>query len=127
MTENKKYKLKEHPELLSRIGGWLYYWGHEGNFELSETDIQWIERNITTHRLFRAVEGKVYGFGHPNVYAYVVEFLKMFLDTPKIPLQVNKLLIFVIGICKKYDKDQYRAPIEPEREFFIRRWMETCR
>ena len=127
MIENKKYKLDEHYELKHRIGNWLYYWGVSGNFELSEKDIQWIEINITSHRLFRAIDGKVYAFGHPNLYAYAVEFFLMFLDVPKIPSQTNKLLYYVIGICKEYDKRNYGAPIEPTRDFFIKRWMEKCR
>ena len=125
MIENKKYKLDEHYELRHRIGNVLYYWGVSGNFELSEKDIQWIEINITSHRLFRAIDGKVYGYGHLN-YAYAVEFFLMFLDAPKIPSQTNKLLYYVIGICKEYDKLKYGAP-EPTRDFFIKKWMEKCR
>ena len=127
MIENKVYFLKKNPELQSRIGGWLYNLGRDANFELSETDVRWIERNITSHRLFRVIEGNVSPYGHSNTYAYVAEFFLMFLDTPETPVKVNKLLVYVIGICKTFDKNQYEASIEPTRIFFIQRWMEICR
>ena len=98
-----------------------------GDFVLTETDIQWIKKNITSHRLFRATNAKVNPFAHTNTYAYATEFLSMFLDTPGIPQNVNRLLYLVISVCNEYDKQKYGAPIEPERIFFIQRWIETVR
>lgn len=123
MTENKKYKLSQHPELENRIGGWLCNLGADGKYEITETDVKWIEKNITTDTMFRAIEGKVQPYGHANLYAYVTEFFKRFLDAPNIPSNVNKLLIYIIGVCAEYDKRQYGFPIEPTRQFFIERWL----
>ncbi len=123
MTGNKKYKLKEHPELEHRMGGWLYYLGRDAGYEMTENDIKWIEKNITTNPLFRAIEGKVQPYSHTNTYAYAAAFFQRFLDASQIPRNVNKLLIYTIGRCMDWDKTMYRAPIEPTRQFFIERWL----
>ena len=109
------------------MGGWLYNFARNENLELSETDVQWIERNITSHKLFRVINCDVYTYGHPNLYAYVGEFFSMFLDISGIPSRVNNLLIYVIGVCREYDKNQYGAPIEPTRIFFIDSWIRKTR
>ena len=126
MTETHKLDW-DSPKLMSCLGFLMLGERVAGkDFVLTETDIQWIEGNITSHRLFRATNAEVNPFAHTNTYAYAAEFLSMFLDTPGIPQNVNRLLYLVIGVCNEFDKIK-QSTIEPERVFFIQRWMETCR
>ncbi len=140
MTENKKYPIDliygrvDCPNIEQRIGKKLNQlafkmaldFGFDG---LYESDIQWIENNITKNSKnnIRDIFWKQDGYTretHKNKYFldYQATFFEQFIDAPGIPLNVKRLLIYTVGIMRAhYGK---KAPYQ---HFFIERWMEICR
>lgn len=111
-----------YPELERRIGDSLYAFGCDGKYELYESDVLWIEKNITSHPLFRVVD-KTAQRGL-NVYEYNNIFYEQFLNAPKIPKRVQKLLTYSLGVCKEYNKRQNNNKIPETQRFFCELWLE---
>lgn len=140
MIKDKKYPIDsihgrvDCPNIERRIGNTLNHsaWAMSVDFELDglyESDIQWIENNITKNSKnnIRDIFWKQDSYTretHKNKYYldYKATFFEQFIDAPDIPLNVKRLLIFVVGI-----KRAYYGIKAPYQHFFIERWMETCR
>jgi len=114
-----------YPDIERRIGGTLYSFAEDIQYELYESDIQWIEKNIASHPLFRVVEKTVQT--GPNVYEYHCIFYEQFLDMPKIPKRVQKLLAYTLGIYKEYNKRQNHNNVPQNQRFFCELWLERMR
>ncbi|MBP5794548.1 MAG: hypothetical protein J6W41_00840 [Alphaproteobacteria bacterium] len=141
MIKDKKYKFDadghmDCPNIERRIGiflsGMAYSAWLDFGIELYESDIQWIENNITKNstnnirdifwRLDSWERGKNISPYHLD---YTATFFEQFIDMPGIPRNVNRLFIYAVGVNRFY----YNIKIAPTpyQHFFIERWMETCR
>lgn len=137
MIENKKYPIDlgkgrvDCPNLERRIGkylsreafkaGWIF------GVELYESDIQWIENNISknSQNNNRDILWRFDNYGcSPYLLDYIATFFESFIDTPGIPRNVNRILICAVGRCRAWYS---KAETEPYQHFFIERWLEKCR
>jgi hypothetical protein len=121
--EDKKVNVSYgNEELKKRIGWILVCMAEHAKYELYESDVQWIEKNIATHPLFRTVHKTIeHGL---NNFEYQVIFFERFLDIPGIPPRVNKLLIYEIGHCKEMNKMQNNNKVPPTQRFFCELWLQ---
>ena len=94
----------------------------EAKYELYESDVQWIEKNIVTHPLFRTINETLWG--GPNGFEYQVIFFERFLDIPGIPPRVNKLLLYEIGYCKEMNRRQNDDKVPVTQRFFCELWLQ---
>ena len=140
MIKDKKYPIDsihgrvDCPNIERRIGNTLNHgaWAMSVDFGLDglyESDIQWIENNISknSQNNIRDIFWKQDSYTretHKNKYFldYKATFFEQFIDAPGIPLNVKRLLIFAVGIMRAYYG--IKAPYQ---HFFIERWMELCR
>ena len=121
--EDKKVNVSYgNEELKKRIGWILLSTAEDAKYELYESDVQWIEKNIASHPLFRTINKTLWG--GPNVYEYQIVFFERFLDVPGIPPRVNKLLAYEIGWCREMNKQQngYKVPVT--QRFFCELWLQ---
>lgn len=121
--EDKKVNVSYgNEELKKRIGWILLSTAEDAKYELYESDVQWIEKNIASHPLFRTINKTL--CGGPNVYEYQIVFFERFLDIPGIPPRVNKLLAYEIGWCREMNKQQngYKVPVT--QQFFCELWLQ---
>ena len=143
MIENKKYPVNhkkwhiECPNIERRIGDLLanhaYEFSCDFGFELYESDIQWIENNISknsqnnTRDIFWKIDDAYTDETKHSKYVldYEATFFEQFIDTSGIPSNVNRLLIYTVGNLRAHYKSAIRSA--PYQHFFIERWMETCR
>ena len=138
MTENKKYPIDlrkgcvDCPNTEQRIGKKLNQlafkmaldFGFDG---LYESDIQWIENNISknSQNNNRDILWCFDNYGHsPYLLDYIATFFESFIDTPGIPRNVNRILICAVGRCRAWYS---KMETEPYQHFFIERWLEKCR
>lgn len=143
MIKDKKYPIDsiygrvDCPNIEQRIGKKLNQlafkmaldFGFDG---LYESDIQWIENNISknSQNNIRDIFWKQDSYTretHKNKYIldYQATFFEQFIDAPDIPLNVKQLLIYAVGNIRGH---YYRTrKVKPYQQFFIERWMETCR
>jgi len=56
---------------------------------------------------------------------YFITFFSGFIDSPGIPHNVNRILIYTVGNQSFWYKRKQLIP--PYQHFFIERWLETCR
>ena len=143
MIENKKYTIDYRKGRLDcsnaeqRIGDTLCraVWSMALDFGLTglyESDIQWIENNITknSQNNIRDMFWKQDSYTretHNNKYFldYQATFFEQFIDIPGIPRNVKQLLIYTVGMHRAWYNTVYR--VAPYQHFFIEKWMETCR
>lgn len=121
--EDKKVNVSyNNEELKKRIGWILVSMAAFAKYELYESDVRWIEKNIAIHPLFRTVHETVQtGF---NCYEYQVLFFERFLDAPGIPPRVNKLLAYEIGLCNEMNKRQNDDKVPLTQRFFCELWLQ---
>jgi len=143
MINDKKYLIDyragslDCPNIEQRIGKMLssYMFKFGSGFGLDgfyESDIQWIENNITKNSKnnIRDIFWKQDSYTHEthkNRYLldYTATFLEQFIDTPGIPQNVNSLLWFVVGKMRAwYDIKVGSAPYQ---HFLVERWMDKTR
>lgn len=138
MIKDKKYPIDyrygslDCPNIEQRIGetlsGFMYNCGIDLGFDgFYESDIQWIENNITKNsqnknrdifwRLDSWERGKNIS---PYFLDYTATFFEGFIDTPGIPRNVNRLLIATVGCMRAYY--QKRKP-EPYQHFLVESWL----
>ena len=141
MVENKKYPVDyrtgkvECPHIEQRIGDLLahhaYKFAVDFGFELYESDVQWIENNISknsqnnTRDIFWKIND---AYNNPqNKSQFLLDnmatFFEQFIDTLGIPPNVTRLLIYTVGTLRAWAMMQKLAPYQ---HFFIERWLETC-
>ena len=120
--EDKKVNVSYgNEELKKRIGWILVCMAEYAKYELYESDVQWIEKNIATHPLFRTVHKIEYGL---NDFEYQVIFFERFLDIPGIPPRVNKLLVYEIGYCNELNRKQNHDKVPVTQRFFCELWLQ---
>ena len=121
--EDKKVNVSyDNEELKKRIGWILVCMAEHAKYELYESDVQWIEKNIATHPLFRAVHETIeYGL---NGFEYQVIFFERFLDIPGIPPRVNKLLVYEIGYCNEMNRRDNDDKVPVTQRFFCELWLQ---
>ena len=121
--EDKKVNVSyDNEELKKRIGWILVCMAEDAKYELYESDVQWIEKNIATHPLFRTVHETIkHGL---NVYEYAVIFFERFLDIPGIPPRVNKLLVHEIGYFNEMNRGQNDDKVPVTQRFFCELWLQ---
>ena len=144
MINDKKYLIDyrtgslDCPNIEQRIGKMLssYMFKFGSGFGLDgfyESDIQWIENNITKNSQNRNRD-ILWRFddyiNHQEYYSpyisdYSATFLEQFMDTPGIPQNVNRLLWFAVGRMRAwYDIKMGSAPYQ---HFLVERWMDKTR
>ena len=141
MINDKKYPIDfrngriDCPNIEQRIGRLLANYAYKAGFdfgiELYESDIQWIENNITKNSqnknrdiLWRFEDyfnsSKEKKDKSPYITDYLATFFESFIDTPGIPDNVNRLLIVAVGrirvACKKRN-------MMPYQHFFVETWL----
>ncbi|MBQ6027218.1 MAG: hypothetical protein IJL21_01535 [Alphaproteobacteria bacterium] len=115
MVENKKYQIDLRkgrvncPNIEQRIGDLLakyaYNFAVDYGFELYESDVQWIENNISKNSqnnirdiFWQVDDAYTNGKKHSKfLLDYLATFFEQFIDTPDIPANVNRLLIYIVG------------------------------
>ena len=121
--EDKKVNVSySNEELKKRIGWILVCMAEYAKYELYESDVQWIEKNIASHPLFRTINETLWG--GPNGFEYQVIFFERFLDIPGIPPRVNKLLLYEIGYCKEMNRRQNDDKVPVTQRFFCELWLQ---
>ncbi len=121
--EDKKINVSYgNEELKKRIGWILVCTAEYAKYELYESDVQWIEKHIASHPLFRTINTTM--MGGPNVYEYPVLFFEQFLDMPGIPSRVNKLLAYEIGFDMEMNKGQNNNKVPVTQRFFCELWLQ---
>lgn len=142
MINNKKYPIDyrngsiDCPNVEQRIGkslsGYAYkcgcYFGFDGFYE---SDIQWLEDNITKNSrnknkdIFWQIDGWERRKNiSPYYLDYAATFFEGFIDTPGIPRNVNRLLIATVGYMRAWYK---KRQTEPYQHFFIESWLRKTR
>lgn len=120
--EDKKVNVSYgNEELKKRIGWILVCMAEYAKYELYESDVQWIEKNIASHPLFRTINNPLRG---PNHYEYQVIFFERFLDIPGIPPRVNKLLVLEISYCNEMNRRQNDDKVPKTQRFFCELWLQ---
>ena len=139
MTEDKKYLIDyragglDCPDIERRIGQ-ILNWCMASSFGLDglyESDIQWIENNITKNSknnirdIFWKQDSYTYKT-HTNIYFldYTATFLEQFMDTPGIPQNVNSLLWFVVGKMRAWYNIEKPQSYQ---HFLVESWMRKTR
>ena len=138
MKKNKKYPIDYRngsikcPNIEQRIGETLsshaykcgLYFGFDGFYE---SDIQWIENNITKNSqnknrdIFWRFDSWERGKNiSPYFLDYTATFFESFIDTPGIPRNVNRLLIATVGYMRTWYQ---KWEPEPYQHFFIESWL----
>lgn len=143
MIENKKYPTDlingciDCPNIEQRIGDLLadcaYKFALDYGFELYESDVQWIENNISKNSqnnirdIFWQVDAAyLNGKKHSKfLLDYQATFFEQFIDTPDIPANVNQLLIYVVGIFFRHYKTKIDSA--PYQHFFTEKWIRKTR
>ena len=121
--EDKKVNVSYgNEELKKRIGWILVCMAEYAKYELYESDVQWIEKNIASHPLFRTINETLWG--GLNGFEYQVIFFERFLDIPGIPPRVNKLLVLEIGYCKEMNRRQNDDKVPVTQRFFCELWLQ---
>lgn len=142
MINDKKYPIDyEHagldcPDIERRIGRRLnheaflmaMFFGLDG---LYESDIQWIENNITKNSknnirdIFWKQDSYTYET-HTNIYFldYLATFLEQFMDTPGIPQNVNCLLWCAVGKMRAWYNIEKPQSYQ---HFLVESWMRKTR
>jgi len=91
----------------------------------SQVDIDYIAKNIITHPAFRAVKQNVHSNNNDVRRLYTcVQFFEKFRKDSKCPTNVKSFLDQYIGwmyFCLN------RSKTNNVEQFFIDRWIETCR
>ena len=143
MAENKKYLIDysagriDCPNLERRIGWGLaryaYKFALDYGFELYESDIKWIENNISKNSqnnirdMFWRLDDAYTNEKAKSRFLldYHATFFEQFIDLYGIPPNVNRFFIYIVGVLRSY----YKTKINPAsyQHFFIERWIETCR
>jgi len=142
MVKNTKYSIDyangrpNCPGVEGRIGDFLshkaYTMAIDFGFELYESDIKWIENNITktsqnnNRDIFWRFDSASLGKNISKYRIdYIATFFEQFIDLPGIPRNAKRLLIYTVGNLRAW----YNIKTEPEpyQHFFIERWLETCR
>ena len=143
MINDKKYLIDygagslDCPNIEQRIGKILSSYMFKFGFAFGldgfyESDIQWIENNITKNSKnnIRDIFWKQDSYTHKthtNRYFldYTATFLEQFMDTPGIPQNVNRLLWFVVGKMRAW----YDIKVEsaPYQHFLVEMWMDKTR
>lgn len=140
MVENKKYQIDirkgriDCPNIEQRIGELLAHYAYKSAFEFGaefyESDIQWIENNITKNSqnknrdiLWRFEDyfnpSKKKKNKSPYITDYLTTFFESFIDTPGVPDNVNRVLIIAVGIIRWASK---KRNITPYQHFFVEAW-----
>lgn len=121
--EDKKVNVSyDNEELKKRMGWILVGTAEDAKYELYESDVQWIEKNIATHPLFRTVHETIeYG---SNKFEYLVIFFERFLDISGIPPRVNKLLVYEIGWCNNMNRKENYNKVPVDQRFFCELWLQ---
>lgn len=143
MVENKKYPIDLRkgrvncPNIEQRIGDLLakyaYKFALDYGFELYESDVQWIENNISKNSqnnirdIFWQVDD---AYTNTNAHSkflldYLATFFEQFIDTPDIPANVNQFLIYVVGKFFAYYKTKINSA--PYQHFFTEKWIRKSR
>lgn len=141
MTENKKYKFDADghmncPNIERRIGiclsGKAYSAWLDFGIELYESDIQWLENNITKNSTnnIRDIFWRLDSFERgknisPYFLDYTATFFEQFIDMPGIPRNVNRLLIYTVGYERFYYNIK-KAPT-PYQHFLVESWLRKTR
>ena len=116
------------PDIERRIGSRLYRTAAKYKLKLNESDVIWIENNISKnskHRdLFWLIDSTEPKNRNIETLNYIATFFNQFIDMPDIPRNVNKVLIALSGEYwawyKKWVKDF------GSRDFLIERWLEKA-
>ena len=61
----------------------------------------------------------------PYLLDYIVTFFKKFIDTPGIPPNVNRILLYLNGNYRFWYSQKWTA--SKHQHFFVEKWLETCR
>ena len=139
MSGDKKYSINftegciDCPNIKSRIGDnlahYAYKAGRDLGLELYESDIQWIENHIIKNSqnrnrdIFWQIEDYIVGhqkYSSPYFRDYYASFFEVFIDTPGIPNNVNRLLIYVVGIVRAWYRKQKTMPYQ---HFLVESWL----
>lgn len=143
MVENKKYPVNnktgkvECPNIEQRIGNLLancaYKFALDYGFELYESDVQWIENNISKNSqsnirdIFWRVDDAYTNEKAKSKFLldYQATFFEQFIDASGIPPNVNQFLIYVVGkFCAYY---KIKIDSAPGQHFFTKRWIRKTR
>ncbi|MCQ2581251.1 MAG: hypothetical protein MJ164_03745 [Alphaproteobacteria bacterium] len=99
-------------------------------------EIKYIETKMMTHKLYRALGGKMFGNQHAMTqhrYEATEIWLQSFLEDPELPLGVRAFIHYYIGAHRGNTKmsDEYaktkRYTESMQHSFLTELWMEKCR
>ena len=96
------------------------------NVYFSQVDIDYITRNIIVHPAFRAVKHNITTNNNANIRRLYtgIQFFELFRNNSKCPTNVKAFLDQYIGWLY-FCLNRYKT--NTVEQFFIDRWMETCR
>ena len=138
MSEDKMYPIDlrkgrvDCPNIESRIGESLSIYAYKAmrdfGIALYESDIRWIENNIVNNSqnrnrdIFWRIEDY---YNHkeyrsPYFLDYEYTFFESFIDTPGIPANVNRLLIYTAGYLHNWVR---KLKLMPYQHFFVEAWL----
>ena len=83
-------------------------------------------RKIKSHKLYRAVSGKIKGDPKINKEQTIV-FLEQFIEDPECPPDIKDWLYWWVGALYGELKDAGRYKDFERHRFLIERWQEICR
>jgi len=139
---NKEKTLPWNIDLCHRLGV-PFASARQWKISFSESDIKYIETVIKTHKLYRVIykQGQLISnkdnFDTQRRLKTELEFLVNFINDPKCPKFVSNFIYLYVGNLRVYlYVGNLRAMLQENGctkqqfaldQFFIERWMETCR
>ncbi len=139
MINDKKYPIDfrngriDCPNIEQRVGNLLadcvYKFAFDYGFELYESDVRWIENNISKNSqnnirdIFWQIDDAYTNEKKHSKFLldYQATFFEQFIDTPDIPANVNRLLIYVVG--KFFAHYKIKIDSAPYQHFFVECWL----
>ena len=96
------------------------------NVYFSQSDIDYIKKNIIVHPAFRAVKQNMKSNNNNNIRRLYtgIQFFELFRNNANCPTNVKAFLDQYIGWLY-FCINKYKT--NTVEQFFIDRWMETCR
>ncbi len=124
------------PELGRRVDmGLIFGMAPHLGIWFDDAEIKYIETKMMTHKLYRALSGKISGRISLTEHQYqaINIWLESFLDDPNLPLGIKAFIHYYIGayqgdmkINDEYDKkNRYKNYMT--QMFLTELWMEKCR
>ena len=101
------------------------------NMRFTQNDINYINRTIKNHKLYRPLQQNRINNNHDNEnlvrrYAGYINFFSMFLNDDKCPENLKRFLGAFMNLLRDFIKSENQEQALLQTQIFMNRWMEIC-